>query len=287
MKPPFAGIALHTWSIDTTPIAEALRAAREGGCQAVELRRIDFVRSYERGLTNDQVLQIVRDSGMHVCTLGVEYGWLFATGEDSKRLYNVFRESCKNAVAIGCKQLMSAPGPFVGTIKDAIPHLKNAAEIAGEHGLTLAIEFNSQHDVLNKVDVLSELIYGADAPNAGMLLDAYHLHRSGSPGRGFESVAPEKLFAFQYSDCSATPVTGVKRPMDRLSPGLGTVQWEPLLQLLAEKNFKGYLSYEAPNPVYWEHDPIATVRTAVEATHDILSRVFGKNAKASHKSSGA
>lgn len=286
MTPLFAGLALHTWSIDTTPLEQALLAAREGGCNAVELRRIDFVRSYERGMSNEEVLQIVRGSGMPVCTLGVEYGWLFATGEDSRRLYGVFRESCANAVAIGCKQLMSAPGPFVGTIKDAIPHLRNAAEIAGEFGLELAIEFNSQHDVLNHVDVLGELIDGAAAQNAGMLLDAYHLHRSGSPGRGFADVPGEKIFAFQYSDCSANPVTGVKRPMDRLVPGTGVVAWEPLLQLLAEKNFNGQLSYEAPNPVAWAGDPVETVRTAVEATHDILARIFAHD-HTSKKSSSA
>ena len=32
-------LALHTWSIDTTPLAEALKAARDGGWNAVELRR--------------------------------------------------------------------------------------------------------------------------------------------------------------------------------------------------------------------------------------------------------
>jgi 2-keto-myo-inositol isomerase len=287
MTPPFAGLALHTWSIDTTPLAEALHAARAGGCDTVELRRIDFVRSYERGLSNDEVLQTIRDSGIPVCTLGVEYGWLFATGEDSRRLYGVFRESCANAVAIGCRQIMSAPGPFVGTIKDAIPHLRNAAEIAGEFGLDLAIEFNSQHDVLNHVEVLAELIDGAGAKNAGMLLDAYHLHRSGSPGRGFEQVPGEQIFAFQYSDCSATPVTGVKRPMDRLLPGRGVVEWAPLLQLLAEKNFKGQLSYEAPNPIYWDTDPVEIVRTAVTSTRDIISRAFDTNAQTSKKSSSA
>ena len=36
-------LALYTWSLDTTPLAEALKAARDGGWNAVELRRVDFV----------------------------------------------------------------------------------------------------------------------------------------------------------------------------------------------------------------------------------------------------
>ena len=90
-------------------------------------------------------------SGIPVGVLGVEYGWLFATGEESERLFKVFRESCENAVALNCSMLMSAPGQVQGPIKDAIQYLKRAGDIAAEHKLKLAIEFNSQHDVLNSL----------------------------------------------------------------------------------------------------------------------------------------
>ena len=63
-------LALHTWSLDTTPLAETLRAAREGGWNAVELRRIDFTRCFEKGMTNDQVVALVRESGMKTAVLG-------------------------------------------------------------------------------------------------------------------------------------------------------------------------------------------------------------------------
>jgi sugar phosphate isomerase/epimerase len=274
VTPPFAGIALHTWSIDTTPLGEALKAARAGGCTAVELRRIDFVRSFEAGMSNEDVLATIRASGMPVCTLGVEYGWIFATGDESRRLFGVFRETCANAVAIGCRQIMSAPGPFEGTIPEAIVNLRAAAEIAAEFGLDLAFEFNSQHAVINRVEVLREILHGAGARNAGMLLDGYHLHRSGRPGRGFEDVEGKEIFAFQYSDVSPNPVTGVKRPMDRLVPGEGVVEWTPLLTLLAEKGFSGHLSYEAPNPVHWARPPAEAVRTAVDATHNLIAAAF-------------
>ena len=71
-------LALHTWSLDTTPLDEALRAAREGGWNAVELRRIDFMRCFEKGMSNDDVIGLVRASGMPVAVLGTEYGLLFA-----------------------------------------------------------------------------------------------------------------------------------------------------------------------------------------------------------------
>jgi sugar phosphate isomerase/epimerase len=216
------------------------------------------------------VLDLIRRSGIPVGVLGVEYGWLFATGEESKRLFGVFRESCENAVALGCDMLMSAPGPVSGPISDAIKYLRAAGDIAAEYGLRLAIEFNSQHDVLNRLEVLDELIAGADRPNCGYLVDAYHFARSGAGGRGFADVPGEQIFCFQYSDLSPNPVTGVRRPTDRLPPGKGAVQWREVLGLLAEKGYTGYLSYEAPNPEQWERSPYEVAREGVELTRKLL-----------------
>ncbi len=224
-RSPFGRLALHTWTIDTTPLATALDAIKSAGFAAAELRRLDFKRCYEAGMSNDQVLELIRKSGVTVGVLGVEYGWLFAHGEEEKRLFADFEVSCRNAVALGCAMLMSAPGPQVAPIAHAIPRLRDAADIAAGHGLRLAIEFNSQHEVLNRLEVQSELIHGAGKSNAGRLLDAYHLARSGRPGRGFEDVPADEIFCFQYSDLSPDPVTGVKRPTDRLPPGKGVVLW--------------------------------------------------------------
>jgi 2-keto-myo-inositol isomerase len=271
MTDKFGRLALHTWTLDTTPLETALDAAKQAGYDAVELRRIDFKRCFERGMSNDAVLALIRKAGIAVGILGVEYGWLFATGDESKRLFGVFRESCENAKALGCGMLMSAPGQVNGPITDAIGHLKRAGDIAAEYGLRLAIEFNSQHDVLNSLSVQRELIEGAGKPNCGYLLDAYHLTRSGAGGRGFEQVPGEQIFVFQYSDVPAQDVpAGIRRPTDRLAPGKGIVKWREMLGLLKEKGYTGYLSYEAPNPELWARSPYDVAREGVELTRKLL-----------------
>ncbi len=270
MKGQFGRLALHLWTIDTTPLATALDAAKQGGFDAVELRRTDIKRCFDNGMSNEQVLDLIRKSGIPVGVLGVEYGWLFAAGDESERLFKVFRESCENAVALKCDTLMSAPGQVNGPIPKAIEYLKRAGDIAGEFGLKLAIEFNSQHDVLNSLAVLTTLIEGANKPNCGYLIDAYHFTRSGAGGRGFEKVPADKIFCFQYSDVSPNPVTGVRRPTDRLAPGKGIVKWREMLGLLFEKGYTGYLSYEAPNPELWARSPYDVAREGVELTRKLL-----------------
>ena len=94
-------LALHTWTLDTTPLGEVLRAAKAAGWNAVELRRVDFTRCFDAGMSNGQVLDLVRASGLEVACVGTEYGLIFAKGEEKKRLLKVLDETCANARALG------------------------------------------------------------------------------------------------------------------------------------------------------------------------------------------
>jgi 2-keto-myo-inositol isomerase len=263
-------LALHTWTLDTTPLREVLRVVRETGWNAIELRRIDFTRSFEAGMTNAAVIELIRASGVKVAVLGTEYGLVFASGDEQRRLLKVLAETCANAVALGCNVVMIAPGQNTGTLKEGAKNLRSAGEVAKAHGVRLAVEFNSRHEVINCLNVAREILALADHPSCGLLLDAYHLERSGSGGRGFADVPAAEIFTFQYSDVPKTPPTDQKRPTDRLPPGQGIVRWREVFELLVEKNYQGYLSYEAPNPVLWSRPPAEVAREGVAATRALI-----------------
>jgi sugar phosphate isomerase/epimerase len=267
-------LALHTWTLDTSPLANVLQAAKRGGWNAVELRRVDFTRCFDAAMTNGQVLDLVRASGLTVACLGTEYGLIFAQGAELERLLAVLDETCANAAALGCELVMIAPGQNPpGTLREGAANFRKGGEIAKAHGVRLALEFNSQHQVINSLEAGREVVALAHHPSCGLLFDAYHLERSGAGGRGFADVAPGEIFAFQYSDVPAGPPDAAKRPTDRLPPGLGKVRWREVFELLMEKNYPGYLSYEAPNPEYWSRPPEEVAREAALATRKLLAEV--------------
>lgn len=269
----FAGVALHTWTIDTTPLDAALLAAKAAGFEAVELRRVDFKRCAERGLSNDAVLALVRDSSLKVSAVGTEYGWTFAAGDDRERLFASLDEACANAVALECKTVMSGIGPGGASFDDAVANVRRAGEIVARHGLRLALEYQFQHPIVSSLDILRDLVDRAGQPSVGLLLDAYHLQRGGRSGRGFDDVPGSEIFYVQYSDVPDAPPVSVP-PVDRLPPGQGVVRWSDLLQSLADKGYRGYLSYEAPNPAHWARDAVDVARDGVQATRDALGRAF-------------
>lgn len=265
-------ISLHTWTLDTTPLPEALRAAREGGFDAVELRYLDFQRCYDKGLSNGEVLQIVRDSGIKVAVMGTEYGVIFAKGEERERLFKSLDLVCSNAVQLGCPVVMVAPGMNpAGTVKDAAESFRRGGEIAAKHGIKYALEFNSRHPVINRLAVGREILALADHPSCGLLLDAYHMQCGGDGGASFADLPARDIFTVQFSDVPPGPISQVRSPTDRLPPGKGVVRWTEFFQLLIEKDYQGYMSYEAPNPAQWDRPPVEVAREGAELTRRLIA----------------
>jgi len=265
-------LALHTWTVDTTPLPDALRAARDAGFNAVEMRYVDFKRCIERGMTHSGVIEMIQKSGVKVAVVGAEAGLIFARGDEQSRLLDSFERTCANAVALNCGMLMISPGQNPeGTVREGAANLKLAGGIAQQHGVRLALEFNSRHPLLNRIEVAREMIALAALPSCGLLLDTYHLHFSGAPGRSFEDVPGEEIFAFQFSDAPPGPPSSVRSPTDRLPPGKGVVQWTEVLQLLMEKDYRGYLDYEAPNPAQWSRPPDEVAREGITAVRALLA----------------
>jgi sugar phosphate isomerase/epimerase len=255
-------IGLHTWTLDTTPLADVLRIARETGYNALELRHVDFARSIEAGMSNDQVLAMIRASGLVVSCVGLETGMLFAKGAEQKRLFDSMDVMCARAAALDCKVMMVAPGSNPATnVKDAARNFATGCEIAQKHGLLCALEFGSRHPVVNRL---------GGKPNAGLLIDTYHAQIVGDGGRGFDDVPAKDIIAFQFSDAPPGPLVNDGPALDRLPPGKGVVQWREVLQLLMEKGYERYINYEAPNPVLWGRTPEEVAREGVTAIRALI-----------------
>lgn len=262
-------LALHTWTLDTTPLAETLRVMRETGWNAIELRRLDFTRAAEVGRPAESVMELVRASGLPVACVGVELGWMWSQGEERRRLLRVFAEQCERAVALGCATVMSPVDRGTGALPEAAASVREVGDIAGAHGLRLALEANSQAEQVNTLDRLRELIAQAGHPRCGLLFDTYHFQRSGGRLPALEAVAGDEIFYVQFSD---VPATGLEpgKVLNRLPPGHGLVPFKDIFRLLAAKGYTGYLSYEAPNTAAWARNPVDVAREALAATRAVL-----------------
>lgn len=264
-------LALHTWTLDTTPLPDVIRIVRETGWDAIELRRIDFARAAQAGRSADAVLDEVAASGLPVACVGVELGWMWADGAERERLLRVFAESCAWAKRLGCVTVMSPADKGTGDVARAAASIREVGDIAARNGIRVAIEFNSQAEQWNRLEPMRDVVAKAAHPACGLLLDSYHIGRSGCDMRALEDVKLEEIAYVQYSD---VPRTGLVpgQALDRLPPGEGSVPFKEFFALIARRGYGGYMSYEAPNPAAWKRPATDVAREALAATRAVLPR---------------
>ena len=260
--------ALHTWTLDTTPLGRVLEIVRETGWQAVELRRLDFARAAEQGKPAEAVLDLVRSSGVPTACVGVTLGWIWADGSERAKLLADFDESCRWAKALGCRTVMSPVDRGRGDAARAAASVREVGDIAARHGVRLALEFNSLCEQFNSLASVRETLAKARHPHVGLLVDAYHMGRSGAHPSALDDVPGDDIAYVQFSD---VPRSGLVagQALNRLPPGQGSVPFPAFFAALERKGYAGYCSYEAPNPAAWARDPTDVAREALEATRAV------------------
>jgi 2-keto-myo-inositol isomerase len=262
-------LALHAWTLDTTPLPDVVAAAKTAGWDAVELRRLDWTRAREAGRPPTWVEDTVRASGVPVACVGVEFGWMWTDGAERVRLLAGFDEQCARAKALGCQTVMSPVDKGRGDVARAAASVREVGDIAARHGVRLAVEFNSQCEQLDTLERVREVLAKAAHPRCGLLFDAYHMQRSGGSPRSLDDVRGEEIVYVQFSD---VPRGDLKRGevLNRLAPGQGCVPFKEFFAAVRAKGYAGFMSYEAPNPEAWARPPSDVAREALAATRAAL-----------------
>jgi len=267
-------LALHTWSLDSTPLPEVLRIARETGWQAVEMRVIDFDRAAEAGHSEQEVYDLVRASGLTVASMGARLGWMYAQGDERREFLGIFADSCRRAEALG-SPVVQCPVDFTsGDLRRAADSVREVGDLAAKHGVRVALETYSVAEQFNTLASGHELLAAAGHPAVGLDVDSYHIQRIGEGMEAILDLTLDEIALVQYSDVPAN--AGPPEPgalLNRLPPGQGVVPFPEFFRIVAEKGYAGGWSYEAPNPAAWARDPTEVAREAHAATLAILAQL--------------
>lgn len=260
--------ALHTWTLDSTPLPEVLRIARETGWNALEIRVLDFERAAEAGQSEEAVIELIRACGLPVAAMGARLGWMYADADEYRVLRAIFERSCRRARTLGAP-VVQCPVDFAsGDIRKAAERVREIGDLAAEHGLRVALETYSIAEQFNTLARGRQLLEAAGRhPAVGFDVDSYHIERGGEGFAALNDLTLDEIVYVQYSD---VPVNaGRPEPgnlLNRLPPGQGVVPFDQFFSILAAKGYAGYWSYEAPNTATWERDPTEVAREAMAAT---------------------
>jgi sugar phosphate isomerase/epimerase len=148
--------------------------------------------------------------------------------------------------------------------------LARLCALAAGRGVTVMLEF-MVFKAIGTLDAATRLIRAAAAPNAGVLVDALHLARSGGTVEQVRRLPPQLIPYLQVCDAASVlpaddvAAAGEEARRSRLLPGEGAL---PLAGLLAASPAEAWLSMEIPDG--W-HNPDPRARAlAVRRSVDRL-----------------
>ena len=241
--------------------------------QAVGLTDTGKVREH-----NEDSIALDGDIGLFVLAdgMGGYNAGEVASGIAVKTITNLVREAFVGQELDGNDKTTGLHRPSI-ILRDAIArankiiHQTSKSQTQCE-GMGTTVVAALLHD--NRISIAREIVKGAGLPNCGLLLDTYHMHFGGAPGRGFEQVPAEEIMAFQFSDAPPGAAAQGATATDRLPPGKGVVDWKGVFGLLAEKDYRGYIMYEAPNPAQWSRPPEEVAREGITAARELIASVL-------------
>ena len=128
------------------------------------------------------------------------------------------------------------------------------AKIAEDHNVRVGFEYVSYDDRV--INSLSSSLEGLSrwTSGIGLVLDVFHMYRSGEKISEIPSKDWKKLWIFHVNDAPSIPIPRV-RDSDRVMPLEGVVNLREYVNQLREMNFNGPVSVELFNEKYWDMQP--------------------------------
>ena len=194
--PPY----LCTGTLGRVPWDEKARAASAAGFARLSIYGWEHRKLHERGWDDAAIVNLLDELSLRVA----EYDGMVMTMQTADGA----EDAVAAAAALGARSITVLehsdwqPGDHPD---QAAATLAEIADQAADHGILALIEPFSWSP-LDDHRIAAEIVERADRPNAGLLLDTWHLWRGPERGQLDSSIDPATIKAIQVGDTGPDPV---------------------------------------------------------------------------------
>jgi len=264
---PF-GYCLNTSTIrgNNLDIVSVVNAAAKAGFHALEpwIREIDEYTS-KGGVLKDLGKRIA-DAGLTVES-AIAFN-SFLDDDDARRAQSMERlkVDMDKVAQIGGTRIAAPPGNSKAAVSldNAAKYYREALEMGEKMSVQPLLELWGTHPVLGPLSHGIYVTVAAGRPDASLLLDVFHLYKSGTPFTALKQINGASLHVMHLNDYPQAADSSTLNDGSRIYPGDGVAPLRQILRDLRDSGFRGYFSLELFNKEYWAKSADENLKTAME-----------------------
>ena len=167
---------------------------------------------------------------------------------------------------IGGKRIAAPPGSPKVTVSldNAAKYYREALEMGEKAGVLPLLELWGTHPLLGPLSHGIYVTVAAGRPDASLLLDVFHLYKSGTAFTALKQINGASLHVMHLNDYPQAADPATLNDGSRIYPGDGVAPLRQILRDLRDNGFRGYLSLELFNSEYWTRSADENLKTAME-----------------------
>lgn len=264
---PF-GYSLNTSTIrgNNLGMVAVVNAAAKAGFHAIEPWMAEIDKYTAGGGTLKDLGRRIADAGLTVPNV-IAFN-SFLEPDDTRRAAAMekLKADMDKVAQIGGTRIAAPPGNnrTAVSLDDAAKYYREALEMGEKAGVLPLLELWGTHPVLGPLSHGIYVTVAAGRPDASLLLDVFHLYKSGTPFAALEQINGAALHIMHLNDYPQAADSSTLTDAHRIYPGDGVAPLRQILRDLRDNGFRGYLSLELFNREYWTHGADENLKTAME-----------------------
>lgn len=150
------------------------------------------------------------------------------------------------------------------SLDNAAKYYRDALELGEKMQVQPLLELWGTHPVLGPLSHGIYVTVAAGRPDASLLLDVFHLYKSGTPFTALRQINGGALHVMHLNDYPQAADSSTLNDSNRIYPGDGVAPFRQILRDLRDNGFRGYLSLELFNREYWKKSAEENLATAMK-----------------------
>jgi sugar phosphate isomerase/epimerase len=255
---------MHEATSDKFDFRTAMEGWAKAGIRAVEPNLVK-VREFAQKESPAAAKRLLDDLGLKAVSSSNQL-FLPEPGDQRARALEDLKWKVELAQQIGADRIVC---PSAGTgmyteddYKKGADNLREAAEIARPHGITLMLEFARTSRFASCLPTALKIVRDTNHPNVRVMMDTYHFWGGPSKFEDLELLRDGELAHLHFEDVPAEPVRELQGQPHRAWPGDGIAPLRKIVETLKRKKYAGPVSIEMFNPAIQGMDPYEAAKKA-------------------------